>query len=131
MIFARSQAMRIISLGPYLTEDIYLLGEEDKLVGCTAYCMPKTEKERVATIIDVNLEKTVSLKPDLVLATALTNVKDIAKLKSLGVDVEVFAQAKNFNELCFQFLRLAGFLDKKSFAEELIQETKKKVSKIE
>ena len=131
MVFARSQATRIISLGPFLTEEIYLLGEESKLVGCTAYCLPKTNKERVATIIDVNLEKAVSLKPDLVLATALTNFKDVEKLRSFKIAVEVFAQAKNFDELCAQFLRLAELLDKKPPAEKLVKKAKLKVERIE
>lgn len=129
--FAGELPKRIISLGPSLTEEMYLLGEEDKLVGCTAYCLPKTSKERVATIIDVNLEKAVSLKPDLVLATALTNAKDIERLRSFGIVVEVFGQPRDFDELCSQFLKLADLLGKRSLADELVEEAKLKAEKIE
>ena len=32
-------AKRVVSLTPSITENIYLLGAQDKLVGCTSYCM--------------------------------------------------------------------------------------------
>ena len=44
---------RIISLGPYITEELYLLGAEDKLIGCTVYCKrpPDAEKkEKIGTL---------------------------------------------------------------------------------
>jgi len=51
---------RIISLSPSLTEEIYLLGIEDKLVGCTTYCeRPSSaqKKEKVGNVVEVNVEK--------------------------------------------------------------------------
>ena len=44
---------RIISFYPALTEEIYLLGAEDTLVGCTVYCQrpPETKKkEKIGTV---------------------------------------------------------------------------------
>ncbi|MCM8832137.1 MAG: helical backbone metal receptor, partial [Candidatus Omnitrophica bacterium] len=78
---------RIISLGPSITEELYLLGVEDKILGVTTYCKRPKEvlkKEKVGTVVDVNVEKIFSLKPDLVLATPLAKQKDIEKLKKLG-----------------------------------------------
>jgi len=62
---------RIISLGPVLTEEICLLNVSDKIAGCTIYCKTNNIKknvERVGTVMEVNIEKIVSLKPDIVLA---------------------------------------------------------------
>jgi len=56
---------RIVSLGPSITEELYLLGVDDKIVGTTIYCnhppMAK-KKEKVGTVIKVNLERILCLK---------------------------------------------------------------------
>lgn len=124
-------AQRIISLGPSITEQLYLLGAQDKLVGCTVYCKrPKAaeSKEKVATSIEINLEKVVNLKPDLVLATSLTDRKAIEKLKQLGIGVVIFPMAKNFAQLCEQFLELGKVVGKEKEAEEIINIAKTKVA---
>ncbi len=57
-----SLPQRIISLGPSLTEQLYILEVQDRLIGCTIYCeSPKEmeDKEIVATAINVNVEKVV------------------------------------------------------------------------
>jgi iron complex transport system substrate-binding protein len=64
--FLFSQNLRIISLAPAITEDIYLLGKGDNIVGNTIYCNRPKEakyKEKVGNVIDVNVEKIYSLKP--------------------------------------------------------------------
>jgi translation initiation factor RLI1 len=75
---------RIISLGPVLTEELYLLGAEDKLVGDTTYCInpPAAQnKPKIGSVTEFDLEKVISLKPDLVLATSLSNQDQVEKLK--------------------------------------------------
>jgi len=126
-IESKTSFKRIISLGPSITEQIYLLGAEDKLVGCTIYCKRPKEaegKEKVGTAVEVNLEKIVNLKPDLILATSLTPPKAIDKLENLGIEVVIFSSPRNFNEICEQFLRLAALVGKKEEAEKVIKEVK-------
>lgn len=121
---------KIISLGPFITEELYLLGVEDRLIGCTVYCERPKEamnKEKVSSAVIPNLEKIVSLKPDLILATSLIEKKSIKKLKNLGLRVEVFPVAKNFNELCFIFLKLGQIVGKEKIAQKIIKKSKKKV----
>lgn len=125
-----SYPQRIVSLGPGITEQLYLLGVEDKLVGLTSYCRrpPRAQrKEKVGTVLEVNLEKIVYLQPGLVLATSLTNPKTIEKLKSLGIKVAHFPQAKNFSQLCKQFLELGRIVGKKSEAQQIVRQAKMKV----
>lgn len=126
-------SQRIISLGSSLTEQLYLLGVEDRLAGCTVYCKKPKEAEsktKVGTIIEVNLEKVVSLKPDLVLATSLTDPKAKEKLKNLGIEVAYFSQAKNFSQMCEHFLELGRLVGKKKEAEEIINSAENKVAAI-
>ncbi|MBL7069425.1 MAG: ABC transporter substrate-binding protein [Candidatus Omnitrophica bacterium] len=128
--YAARSPQRIISLGPSITRQLYLLGVEDSLIGCTIYCeKPKEakEKERVANAIDVNLEKVISLNPDLVLATSLTNPKAIKKIEALGIAVILFATPENFSQLCSQFAELAERLGKGERAQEILTAVKDKV----
>jgi len=131
--FLFSQNLRIISLGPAITEDIYLLGKGDNIVGNTIYCNRPKEakyKEKVGNVIDVNVEKIYSLRPDIVFATNLTNPKNVKKLKELGIRVEVFSYPKNFNQLCEQFLKIGEIIGEKEKAEEIIKEVRKEIEKI-
>lgn len=62
-------AERVISLAPNITEIIYKLGGGDKLVGVTSMCDYPAEVHRidkVGSYFRPNLEKIISLNPDLV-----------------------------------------------------------------
>ena len=117
---------RIISLSPQLTKEIYLLGAEDKLVGCTIYAPSYAKnKEKVGTVTEANLEKVIELKPDLVLVTPLTNAKEVEKLRKLGIKIAFFPRARSFNELCEQFLELAKLVGKEEKARRIVQKVRK------
>ena len=124
---------RIISLVPTATEEIYILGAEDRLIANTIYCTRPSEankKEKVGTIREVNVEKIVGLKPDLVLATSLTNAKAKEKLKALGIRVETFPYAKNFKELCGHFLLLGKIIGKEKEVRQIIKDAERDVADI-
>lgn len=82
---------RIVSLAPNLTEMIYALGLEERLVGVTTVCdFPPAAraKPKVGDVIDPSLERIVELKPDLVLGTPAGNRRETADaLERLGVPV--------------------------------------------
>ncbi|MGA1825124.1 MAG: ABC transporter substrate-binding protein [bacterium] len=124
---------RIISLSPDITEELYLLGAESKLVGCTVYCQRPPEakkKEKVGTILEVSVEKILALKPDLVLAVSLTSPILREKLTNLGMRVVTFPSPKNFQEICEQFLELGRMIGKVQKAEEIIRPISKKIDSI-
>ena len=63
---------RIVSLVPSVTEIVFALGAEDRLVGRTDYCEypPAARgKPSVGGMVNPSLETLVALKPDLVIAT--------------------------------------------------------------
>lgn len=80
---------RIVSLAPSLTETIYALGLEDRLVGDTDYCdypPDARKKTKVGGGIDPSLEVIVSLHADLVLATKSFNrLETTQSLDRLGI----------------------------------------------
>ena len=86
-------ARRIISLAPHLTELIYAAGAGDKLIAVSAYSdFPDAAKElpQVGDASNLDLERIVMLKPDLVLAWK-SNVSPFAveRLRRLSIPVYV------------------------------------------
>ncbi|KUG23946.1 vitamin b12 abc transporter, b12-binding component btuf [hydrocarbon metagenome] len=88
-----STPQRIVSLAPGLTEILYALGLDEKIVGVTSYCNWPTrarQKTRIGGFTNPSVEKIVSLKPDLIIVTADGNRKDIMqKLERIGLSVYV------------------------------------------
>lgn len=80
---------RIVSLAPSLTETIYALGLQDRLVGDTDYCdfPPDAQKKpKVGGAINPSLEQIVALRPDLVLVTkSLNRLETVNALDGLGI----------------------------------------------
>lgn len=123
---------RVVSLAPSVTEIIYLIGAQDKLVGCTTFCTVAENDEvaRVGNAVDVNIEALYALQPDVVLAMELTKSQDIAAMKKLGIRVEMMESPVNFEEICNQTLQIASLIGNKKQAEEVIDSAQKKVEKI-
>ena len=118
-----SSPQRIVSLGQTITERIYLLGAQDRLIANTVYCVVPEEaktKEKVGTLLQFNIEKIISLKPDLVLASNLARSKQLSKLKELGIRVIKFTYPTSFSGICRQFIELGEILGKVEKATENI-----------
>jgi iron complex transport system substrate-binding protein len=124
---------RIVSLGPINTENIYLLGAEDRLVGNTSYCVhPEAakSKEKVGSVMSFSVEKVLSLEPDLVLASNLSPAGSLQKLRDRGISVVQFHQATSFADICDQFMILGRLLGLESRAVELVSAAHQKVAEI-
>ncbi len=81
--------------------------------------------------METDLEKIVTLKPDLVIATTLTNPKTIKRLRSLDIKVVIFDEVKNFNQLCEQFLKLAQIVNREQIGREIISRTEEKMANLQ
>jgi len=86
-----AQIGRIVSLAPSLTETVYALGLQDKLVGDTEYCdypADATKKHKVGGAINPNMEEIAALKPDVVLVVkSLNRLETVRALEQLGIPV--------------------------------------------
>ena len=124
---------RVISLAPSITENIYLVGGKDKLVGCTSYCMLALNDgvEEIGSTVDVNVEKIFALKPDLVLTMKLTKPQDIATLKKLGLRVEVLETPHTFEEICGQTQQIAELIGCEDQSTEVVAKARKTVAEIQ
>lgn len=124
---------RIVSLGPAITEELYLLEVQDKLVGCTIYCQTPPQaklKEKVGTVREVDVEKIASLKPDLLLATTVTNHNDIEKMKRLKIKVVILPTPKNFSQICEHFFELGKIVGREKAAMDIVKRATTKANLI-
>jgi iron complex transport system substrate-binding protein len=101
---------RIVSLAPSLTEILYALGLGNQIAGVTVHCnypAGALTKPRIGSYVDLNVEKILALKPDLVIATADGNERDsVERLVRFGVRV-FLTNPKNLSEV-FETIRAVG-----------------------
>src|SRR5436305_3999201 len=87
---------RIVCLTEETVETLYLLGEQDRIVGVSGYAVRppqvRREKPRVSAFISADTPKILALKPDLVLAFSDLQAAIVAELVRAGVAVHVFNQ---------------------------------------
>ncbi|MFI5171210.1 MAG: helical backbone metal receptor [Chitinophagales bacterium] len=81
-----SPPQKIISLVPSQTELLFDLGLEDKIIGITKFCVHpahlKKTKEIIGGTKNLNIEKIISLQPDLIIANKEENAQQqIAELE--------------------------------------------------
>jgi len=90
---APEQPARVIGLAPNVVEVVYLLGRGEVLKGATLYSNHPPEAKslpRVGSYVRLDVEKIISLKPDLCLATKDGNpVHTVERLTGLGIPVYV------------------------------------------
>ena len=121
---------RIVSLSTVTTEEIFLLGEGKRLVGRSHFCARPPEAQKVpeaGSIVEVNLEKVVSLEPDLVIVTPMIDPRAVAKMKAPGLRMETFAPAKSFQGVNDSFLRLAKMMGREAEARRITDEQEKEM----
>ena len=120
---------RIISLAPSVTKIIYWLEAEDLLVGCTSFCTLQSpdDAEVVASAVQVNIEKVVLLKPDLVVTASLTSPETIRTFRKLGIEVLNLSYPRSFEEICRQVQLFGEKIGKKELADSLIADTRKQL----
>ena len=120
---------RIISLAPSATESLYELGIDKELIANTVYCSNGNfKKEKIGTVTEPNIEKIISLNPDLIVATKEGNYKTVVdKLVRLKLTVYVMEPYSNFEDICNNFQKLADFLDKSYEAKRIIADVKEEI----
>jgi iron complex transport system substrate-binding protein len=87
---------RIVCLTEETVETLYLLGEQDRIVGVSGYAVRppqvRREKPRVSAFISADIPKILALEPDLVLAFSDLQADIAAGLIRSGIAVHVFNQ---------------------------------------
>ena len=87
---------RIVCLTEETTETLYLLGEQDRIVGISGFTVrppqARKEKPKVSAFTSAKIEKILALEPDLVLGFSDLQADIARDLIRAGVAVHVFNQ---------------------------------------
>jgi len=124
---------RIVCLTEETVELLYLLGEEDKIVGVTGYAVrPKIvrkQKPRISSFKSANIQKIIELKPDIVLAFSDIQSEIVANLVKKGQSVLCFNQ-RDIEGIFNMIQTICNLLDIKQKGINLISKLKKNIYQI-
>jgi len=124
---------RIVSCGPAITEKLYLLGVDDRIAGVTTYCRRPSRalgKPKIGSVTHISMEKLISLEPDLVIATSLTDPRVVRKVRKLGIKLTIFNSPGSYAEMNEQFMALGKMLGREQRATEIVRNSEKRVQEI-
>lgn len=124
---------RIISLAPSVTETLFALGLGDKIIGVTSYCDYPPEAKTKQSIGDTqrpSIEKIVSLKPDIVIASTSSQLEAFVRnLESAGIPVYV-SNPRNLEETLKSIQAIGEITGAQKEAKELTGKLQARIEQV-
>ena len=124
---------RIVALAPNITEIIFALGQEHRLKGVTRYSDFPSEAAKlfkVGSYVHLDLERIVSLKPDLCIAIKDGNPRLVAqRLESLKIPVYA-VDPKNLDTIMKTIIEIGKLLDAGEKAKMLVQNMHSRIQRV-
>ncbi len=128
-----SPPRRIVSLAPNITEILFSLGLDEEIAGVSIHCnFPERAKTkvRVGSYINLDFERILSLKPDLILATGVGNTREMVdRLEKFGFPVYVIFP-KNFNDILTSIGHIGQVVGREARAAEIVQGMEKRKERV-
>ena len=124
---------RVVALAPSITEIVYALGREDRLVGVTRFSdFPPAAKHlpRVGSYVHLDLERIVALAPDLCIAAKDGNPKAvIQRLEALQIPVYA-VNPVDLAAIGETILEVGGLLNARLAAQSLVAEMNARITAV-
>ena len=124
---------RIVSLAPGITETLYALNLDHQIAGVTTFCdwpSAARKKTRIGGFTNPSIEKIISLKPDLILATADGNRKDtVQQLERLGLAVYV-TKPSDTDGVLRSIVNIGQITNREADARKLVKKLKGRLDNI-
>ena len=117
-----SYPRRIICLTEETTETLYLLGEQERIVGVSGYTVRPPEarlKPKVSAFINAKFDKILALEPDMVFAFSDLQADIAAELIRRGVTVMTFNQ-RSIAEILDMILTVGRIVGSEEKARALV-----------
>jgi iron complex transport system substrate-binding protein len=115
---------RIVCLTEETVETLYLLGEQDRIVGISGYVVrppqARREKPRVSAFTSANIDKILALQPDLVLTFSDLQADIVTDLIRRGLDVHAFNQ-RSIAGILDMIRMLGAMVDASKRARQLVE----------
>ena len=130
-ILSVPRADRIVSMAPNLTEILFALGLEDKIVGLTLHCdypPAAAKKPKVGTFWQPNIEAVIAARPTLVITLDFRQQRDFAeRLRRIGYNC-LTVNIEKVNELFDALEKIGTATGKPSEANQLASGIRKKLN---
>jgi len=126
-----TEPVKVVSMAPNITEMIYQLGLEDRLIGRTTYCDYPEEVsavEEVGTLREPNIEKIISMEPDVVIASTHFSEESEKQLTDLGVKVVILYEEKKIDGVYTMIETMGRMFNVNEAATETIQEMESSIN---
>jgi iron complex transport system substrate-binding protein len=134
MSMSRLGPQRIVCLTEETTEWLYLLGEEQRVVGISGYTVrparARNEKPRVSAFLSAKIDRILELKPDCVFGFSDLQADIAAELVRKGVQVTVFNQ-RSVEEIFSMLWQVAALVDQAERGAALIGRMRERLQAIE
>ncbi|MDP5275216.1 helical backbone metal receptor [Chengkuizengella axinellae] len=124
--------VRIVSLAPSVTEILFALGLDEKIVGVTEfddYPEAATTKPKIGGILDGNTEAILAAEPDLVIGGLSLNEEIIRGLDELGIKVFT-VEPKSIDEVMEVVKLLGEITNTKEQAEVVVVKMSEEKQKV-
>ena len=124
---------RIISLTPATTEILFALGLDDEIIAVSSFCswpLKAGEKTKAGSFSSPNIEKIISLKPDLVFVTGMEQENISTMLSGLGIKY-ISVDPKNIDELMYSIEKIGEITGKINEAKGINRNIKNVLSEID
>jgi len=116
---------RIVCLTEETTETLYLLGEDERIVGISGFTVrpprARREKPKVSAFTSAKIGRILELEPDLVLGFSDLQADIAAELVRRGITVHVFNQ-RSVDGILSMIAMLGGMVGCSDRAERLVAE---------
>lgn len=119
---------RIISAAPAVSDYLTFLNLQDSVVGVTDWDS-HIEAERIGNLIPLNIEKIISLNPDVVFLTGGFQEPEVERLERHGIKAFVI-NPLTFNEIYRSVTNIGVIMGKQEEAQKLSRQLREKVVNI-
>lgn len=128
-----SEPLRVVSLAPNVTETIFAIGAESKLVGRTDYCDYPTavsEIESIGTLLEPSVEKIVSLNPDLIIASTHFSEELLTKLTDISLKVAIIDEKGSIEGTYENITDIGLLLNREDEAKRVVSDIKAEMARL-
>ncbi|MFD2923733.1 ABC transporter substrate-binding protein [Halobacillus naozhouensis] len=134
-VFLEEDPERIVSLIPSNTEIVFAVGAGEQVVGVSDHDNYPEQVKEINKVggMQMNTEKVLSLKPDLVLAhgsSAHNSQAAIDQISNAGISVYVVKNASDFKGVYETIQSIGKLVDEQKKAESIVAGMKKKLKGI-
>lgn len=129
-----SPAKKIVSLAPSITEILFAIGAEDRLVGRTKYCdypVAATKVRSVGSLYEPDIEGILDIKPDMVIAATHMNEDAMKLFKKAGIRTATQKSPEKMDQI-YELIENLGILTEQDYpARALVSTLRSKAQRVE